>query len=94
MAKQTGTLPGLDSELGVSIANLRRCIEPLGIHPQSIHSQEMSQDSRSCANEEKRTPKIRTPGIEMGVKVQYSDWSTIDLVKCSEGWKSNAMIAT
>ena len=30
----------------------------------------------------------------MGVKVQYGDWSAIDLVKCSESWKSNAMIAT
>lgn len=30
----------------------------------------------------------------MGVKVQYSDWSAIDLVQRSEGWKSNAMIAT
>lgn len=29
----------------------------------------------------------------MGVKVQHSDWSTIDLVKGSKGWKSNTMIA-
>ena len=30
----------------------------------------------------------------MGVKVQHSDWSAIYLVKCPEGWKSNAMITT
>ena len=34
-----------------------------------------------------------TPGIKMGIKVQYSDRSAVDLVKCSKGWKSNAMIA-
>ena len=38
--------------------------------------------------------ELHTPGIKMSIKVQYRDWSTIDLVKCSEGWKSNAMIAT
>ena len=34
-----------------------------------------------------------TPGIKMGIKVQYSDRSAVDLVKCSKGRKSNAMIA-
>ena len=38
--------------------------------------------------------ELHTPGIKMSIKVQYSDWSAVDLVKCSQGWKSNAMIAT
>lgn len=41
-----------------------------------------------------RISKIHTPGIEMGVKVQDRNRSAIDLVKCSESWKGNAMIAT
>ena len=38
--------------------------------------------------------EIHTPGIKMGIKVQHSDWSAVDLVKCSKGRKSNAMIPT
>lgn len=28
----------------------------------------------------------------MCIKVQYSDWSTIDFIECSKGWQSYAMI--
>lgn len=44
-------------------------------------------------NRKYRVGNIHTPGIEMRVKVQYRDWSAIDLIKSSKGWKSDTVIA-
>lgn len=60
----------------------------------SRHSQGKSQSSICGRTTERWISKIHTPGIKMGVKVQDRNRSAIDLVKCSEGWKGNAMIAT
>ena len=89
MAKKTGTSPGLIDNSGVSISHLRGCIEPLGKRLQHGLLPDMPHDSTTGQKE----GMDLTPSIQMSVEVQYSDWTPIDLIKCSESWQSNAMIS-